>query len=470
MIRTTRLPFLLALLAVPGQSFAEGIGIEHKPVGCIVAGKYPKLPACFTPDSKLARSRVYFRAENGGANWYYVEMKSETPCYAGILPKPKKDLIGKKVFYYLNAFDKDSTDTRTPDITAEVVSKESECKKEVPVAPFVNNATVAVFPGLPAGFAATGLGTAAVVGIVGGGAALVAGGIAVASSGSSSNDTTTTTVSPSRPDQTTTTTTSTTTTTTTVPAASTPFKASFRISPNPATGTGPLRVEFDMCASQGENLKFSFDFNGDGVEDDRGHCRAVRTYTTTSIAALGLGPFSTQPATVTVTYLPTMTVFEPTGTPKPPDADHTATQTNVVTVTEVAPPTTITFAPFTGVARPGSSAHAAPTRRVGFSSQLDVPGGSGQVVVNGSSATFAGAGRSTATAVGRRGENRIEAQLVQGAGAGLWRFELGSTASLEPGSLRVVAGNVALITGDAVVFRLSGRPGERIVFTFRAGN
>ena len=120
--------------------------------------------------------------------------------------------------------------------------------------------------------------------------------------------------------------------------------------------------------------------------------------------------------------------------------------------------------------RPGSSATVAPTRRVGFSSQLDVPGGSGQVVVNGSSAVFAGAGRSTAMAVGRRGENRIEAQLVQGAGAGQWRFELGSTASLEPGSLRVVAGNVALVTGDAVVFRLSGRPGERIVFTFRAGN
>jgi hypothetical protein len=37
-----------------------------------------------------------------------------------------------------------------------------------------------------------------------------------------------------------------------------------------------------------------------------------------------------------------------------------------------------------------------------------------------------------------------------------------------PGSLRVVAGTVALITDDRVVFRLPGRAGERVVITFRA--
>ena len=45
---------------------------------------------------------------------------------------------------------------------------------------------------------------------------------------------------------------------------------------------------------------------------------------------------------------------------------------------------------------------------------------------------------------GRRGENRVEAQLVQAAGAGQWRFELGALP-LEAGSLRVVAGDVALV-------------------------
>jgi hypothetical protein len=32
----------------------------------------------------------------------------------------------------------------------------------------------------------------------------------------------------------------------------------------------------------------------------------------------------------------------------------------------------------------------------------------------------------------------------------------------------VEAGTVALITNDAVVFRLEGKPGERVLFTFEA--
>jgi len=48
-----------------------------------------------------------------------------------------------------------------------VVKSAQECKKNVPVAPFLNNATVAVFPAVPAGFVGGGIGTAAVVGIVG---------------------------------------------------------------------------------------------------------------------------------------------------------------------------------------------------------------------------------------------------------------------------------------------------------------
>jgi hypothetical protein len=70
---------------------------------------------------------------------------------------------------------------------------------------------------------------------------------------------------------------------------------------------------------------------------------------------------------------------------------------------------------------------------------------------------------------GRRGENRVEAQLVQAAGAGQWRFELRGDA-LQAGSLRVVAGEVLQVSSDAIVFRMSGKPGERIVFTFKSAN
>jgi hypothetical protein len=93
------------------------------------------------------------------------------------------------------------------------------------------------------------------------------------------------------------------------------------------------------------------------------------------------------------------------------------------------------------------------------------------VLVNGSAAAFAGPGLSVGMAYGQRGENRVEARVVQGAGKpGTWRFELGSTANLVPGSLRVLAGSVTEVSGDALVFRLSGRPGERVMFTFRTSN
>jgi hypothetical protein len=103
-----------------------------------------------------------------------------------------------------------------------------------------------------------------------------------------------------------------------------------------------------------------------------------------------------------------------------------------------------------------------------WTSKLDVPGASGQVVVNETTAVFAGAGQSSGVVLGPRGENRIEARVLQGAGKpGTWRFELGTTSSLIPGSLRVLAGSVSELSGDAVVFRLSGRAGERVMFAFR---
>ena len=97
-------------------------------------------------------------------------------------------------------------------------------------------------------------------------------------------------------------------------------------------------------------------------------------------------------------------------------------------------------------------------------SELAVPGGRGQVIWNGVESMYPGAGVSALTTSGQRGLNRVEAVLVQGDGRpGTWRFDL---AGVLPGSLRVVAGEVALLGDSAVVFHLRGRPGERAVFTF----
>jgi hypothetical protein len=69
-------------------------------------GKYPKMNACFTPAADLARSRVYFRPE-GVPSWYYVDMKTDQPCFTGTLPKPGKKLVGKKIEYYVEAPEQD---------------------------------------------------------------------------------------------------------------------------------------------------------------------------------------------------------------------------------------------------------------------------------------------------------------------------------------------------------------------------
>jgi hypothetical protein len=50
---------------------------------------------------------------------------------------------------------------------------------------------------------------------------------------------------------------------------------------------------------------------------------------------------------------------------------------------------------------------------------------------------------------------------------GTWRFEAEAGRTLEPGSLRVLRGEVALLTPTAVVFRLNGVAGEQVAFSYR---
>src|SRR5258708_14958638 len=103
-------------------------------------------------------------------------MKSDAPCHAGVLPKPRKELIGKKIQYYVNAFDQKFVENRTVDNEALVVKSESECKKDTPVAPFATSAPGAVFPAVPAGFAAAGIGAGTLAAAAGGAAGGGAGG------------------------------------------------------------------------------------------------------------------------------------------------------------------------------------------------------------------------------------------------------------------------------------------------------
>ena len=447
------MPVLAAGLGLaPLVVAAQGVTIEHKAVGCIVAEQYPKMNACFVPAAGLARSRVYFRA-GGTPHWYFVDGRQDMPCVGYVLPKPKRSI--KFVDYYVEGMSASGGEGRTAEYKPIVVVRASECKRDVPVAPFLTRASVVVgaTPGAPAiipGFtglvgAGGGLSTGAVVGIVFGGAAVA--GTAVALSG---NDTTTPTTSAiTLPPGVTLPPVTTTTTTTTTTVTAQPFSADFKIFPFPPQGKEPFEVTFDECESTGVNLKFIYDFDGDGLDDLKDGCSVTRVYRLTGVSAT-----AALPGPPPTTLPPASRSFDARacvgqGTHKECRIWHIVVKEN--TGSSVTP------------AEPMSAA-----RRIAWASELDLDGGSGQLIVNGEAAAFATRGRSTGAAVGRRGVNRIEAQVVEAAGKpGTWRFELGTTGSLEAGSVRVIAGEVALVTESAIVFRLKGRPGERVVFAFR---
>jgi hypothetical protein len=103
---------------------------------------------------------------------------------------------------------------------------------------------------------------------------------------------------------------------------------------------------------------------------------------------------------------------------------------------------------------------------VAWTSQLDVAGGAGQVVL-GTAAAYPGHGAVNGAASVPCGDGHLEAVLVRAAGrAGTWRLAL-EGGDVQPESVRPVAGEVMLATSGAVVFRVHGRAGERLVLSFR---
>lgn len=189
------------LLLSSAPALAQSPAIDHQPVACATAEKFPRLEARFSPAETVAAARVVFQGQT--ADWYSVAMKPEGAAFAGVLPKPKKNL--KAFRYYIEVTDKALGTNRTTEYTTTVVDSSSACKGKV-MAGALGSASVilqgpAGVAALPAGFASSGvvagsaagstagasgataaggggLSTGAVVGIVGGAAA--AAGVAVA--------------------------------------------------------------------------------------------------------------------------------------------------------------------------------------------------------------------------------------------------------------------------------------------------
>ena len=171
---------------------AQTVSIDHRPVGCVMADKFPRLEARFAPAETVATARVVFQGQS--SDWYSVAMKPEALAYSGILPKPKKSL--KSFRYYIEVTDKGLGTQRTSDYATTVVDGSSACQGKLMAGALASASVILQGPAgvvaLPAGFASSGVvagtaagsGSAGAAGAAGGGGigatALVLGGVAAA--------------------------------------------------------------------------------------------------------------------------------------------------------------------------------------------------------------------------------------------------------------------------------------------------
>jgi hypothetical protein len=410
---------------------------------------------------------VYFRA-GGTRDWFYVEMSGAPPCLEGTLPRPKKSV--KQVEYYVEAMDRSFAETRTPDRVLPV-SQDGQCPAG-PLAPVgTGSAVVGSATGAaPVGFA-TGGGLSPLLLV--GGAAVVGGGAAVAVAAGGGGESPTTTTLPQPPTSTTTTTLpppttttttttlgptpTTTTTTTTTTSTTTTTLAPCETQPPTVRITAPtddllsgLQVTISADASDPspssgiKNVTFSWKYCPSGV------CGAEHS----------LGADSTAPYEA-------VWVFPTCGsTPEDRYAIFVVAEDNCGNTSTVSRKDVRLIGRGCDV-RPSAAGASGNARgnAATWVSELSVEGGRGQVVVDGTDAVFPAGGVETFTAEAGPGTHRFEATLVDSAGRpGSWRFDLTALRAV-PGSLKVVAGEAAVAGSAAVVFRLRGRPGERLVFS-----
>ena len=182
---------VLCGLLSPALALGQGVSIDHRGVGCVVAGKFPRFDARLDPADSVARARLHFRPE-GGPHWYFVDMKPEAGLFSGVLPKPQKSL--HRFSYYIDVTDRSFNETRTAEFAPDVAAGPAACGREKVLATGLPKANVLVHapegvtgaPALPAGFAGDGVvsaGSVAAAAATGGGlgaTALILGGVAIA--------------------------------------------------------------------------------------------------------------------------------------------------------------------------------------------------------------------------------------------------------------------------------------------------
>jgi hypothetical protein len=128
---------------------AGRVAITHKDVGCVLAGQFPRLDACFTPAEAVGRAQVQFRADETGP-WYAVDMKGDGACASAVLPKPTRSISSFR--YFIEVVDRSFTTVDKPDaapgesFTPRVVSRDIECDQKTMMA--TSQPTASVFVSL----------------------------------------------------------------------------------------------------------------------------------------------------------------------------------------------------------------------------------------------------------------------------------------------------------------------------------
>jgi hypothetical protein len=133
----------LGLVLWPALGAAQGVAIDHQPVGCAKAGQFPRFFARFNPVDQVSRAHVFFRP-SGSPNWYAVLMQKEGLNFVGTLPKPLKSLA--RFDYYISVLDGSATEARTKEYSSDVVSGPLGCRDKVLAAGVTSAKSLIVSP------------------------------------------------------------------------------------------------------------------------------------------------------------------------------------------------------------------------------------------------------------------------------------------------------------------------------------
>jgi hypothetical protein len=110
------------LLTAALLASAASFHVEHTPPACFLAGEVPRVVACLSPRSARAAVRVLFRADDGP--FYAAALRSDVPCYAGVLPRPSTSAA--RVTYAIEAAAAGVV-ARSPDFTVPVAAEAGAC-------------------------------------------------------------------------------------------------------------------------------------------------------------------------------------------------------------------------------------------------------------------------------------------------------------------------------------------------------